>query len=170
MLTRRERPAGEMREWETYEEKSGTSRAAAPSSPRGARARRGDRRRRARGSGRDPQPTPFLRPDCRDPCPLVARGVELGLRSRRRRRYVEHNIGRSLVEEPLDELHERLRILKRRTRVQASDDEELPVALDAPIYPPGPHFLTLAPASDLHSGQASPSFRYRRIGSWPRSA
>ena len=28
---------------------------------------------------------------------------------------------------------EHLRILKRRTRVQASDDEELPVALDEPV-------------------------------------
>jgi hypothetical protein len=32
-----------------------------------------------------------------------------------------------------------------------------------PIYPPRPHFLTLTPAPDLHSGHASPSFRF---GEW----
>ena len=45
---------------------------------------------------------------------------------------IAYDGGRSLVEEPLDELHERLGILKARIRIQASDDEELPVALAAP--------------------------------------
>jgi CBS domain-containing protein len=43
---------------------------------------------------------------------------------------------------------------------RAGDSEEFPVALHAPIYPPRPHFLTLSPASDLHSGHASPFFPF----------
>jgi hypothetical protein len=35
--------------------------------------------------------------------------------------------------------------------------------LDAPIYPPRPYFLTLTPAPDLHSGHASPSFRFGEL-------
>jgi hypothetical protein len=35
--------------------------------------------------------------------------------------------------------------------------------LDAPIYPPRPHFLTLTPAPDLYSGHANPSFRFGEL-------
>jgi hypothetical protein len=52
----------------------------------------------------------------------------------------------------LDELHERVRILKARVRIEAGDFEEFPVALHGPVYPPRPHFLTCSPASDLDSG------------------
>jgi hypothetical protein len=52
-----------------------------------------------------------------------------------------------------------VRILKACTGIKACDFEEFPVALHAPIYPPRPHFLTLSPASDLHSGHASPFVR-----------
>jgi hypothetical protein len=76
-----------------------------------------------------------------------------GERSRRPRRNVEDDGRRSCVKQPLDEFYELVRILKSRIRIEASDLEELPVALHAPIYPPRPHVLALPPASDLHSRQ-----------------
>jgi hypothetical protein len=88
-----------------------------------------------------------------DPGALVESARE---RSRWPRRDVEDDGGRSLVQEPLDKLSERVGILKGRARSEAGGPEELRVALHAPIYPPRPHFLTLAPASDLHSGHPSP--------------
>jgi len=54
-------------------------------------------------------------------------------------------------------------ILKAGIRIEAREDEEFPVALDAPVYPPRPHFLTLTPAPDLYSGHASPSFRFGEL-------
>jgi hypothetical protein len=39
----------------------------------------------------------------------------------------------------VNEFHERV----RRTRIEAGDPEELPIALHVPIYPPRPRFLTL---------------------------
>jgi hypothetical protein len=55
-----------------------------------------------------------------------------------------------------------VRILKARTRIEAGDPEELPVALHVPIYPPRPHFLTLSPASDFHL--ATPAASLRSLG------
>lgn len=80
--------------------------------------------------------------------------------SRWLRRNVEDDGDRSLVEESLDEFHERVRILKACTGIEAGGPEELPVALHVPIYPPRPHFLTLSPASDFHSGHAGPFFPF----------
>jgi DNA-binding ferritin-like protein len=67
---------------------------------------------------------------------------------------VEHDRCRSLVEKLLDELHERVRILKAFPWVEFSELEEFSVALDAPIYPPRPYLLAFSPASDFHSGHA----------------
>lgn len=89
-----------------------------------------------------------------------------GERSRWLRREVEDDGGRSLVEQRLDELHERVRILKACTRIEAGDHEESPVALHAPIYPPRPDVLTLSPASDLHSGHAKSLSSVRERDSW----
>lgn len=83
--------------------------------------------------------------------------------SLRPRWYVEHDGGRAFVEKSLDELHERVWILKVGIRIEARGDEECSVALDASIYPPRPHFLTLTPAPDLYSGHASPSFRFGEL-------
>jgi hypothetical protein len=88
--------------------------------------------------------------------------------SRRPRWYVEHDGGRAFVEKSLDELHERVWILKVGIRIEARGNEEFSVALDASINPPRPHFLTLTPAPDLYSGHASPSFRLRRLESGVR--
>jgi CBS domain-containing protein len=74
-------------------------------------------------------------------------------------RDVEDDGLRSLVQKPLDEIHERIRILKPCTGIEAGDPEEFSVALHAAIYPPRPHFLTFPPASDLHSGHAGPFLR-----------
>jgi hypothetical protein len=91
------------------------------------------------------------------------RGKSSGERSRWPRRNVEDDGRRSWVKQPLDKVHELVRILKACTRIEASDLEELPVALDAPIYPPRPHVLALSPASDLHSGQCQSFLRSRAI-------
>src|SRR5215213_4958652 len=76
------------------------------------------------------------------------------LRSCRPLGDVDHDRCRSLVEEALDELDERVRILKACPWVESSDLEEFSVALDAPIYPPRPDLLAFSPASDFHSGHA----------------
>jgi len=65
---------------------------------------------------------------------------------------VEHDRRRSIVEKLLDELHERVRILKARPWVESSDLEEFSVALDAAIYPPRPYLLAFSSPSDFHSG------------------
>jgi hypothetical protein len=83
---------------------------------------------------------------------------------RRPRWHVEHDRGRALVEKTLDEFHERVWILKGGIRIEARDNEEFPVALDAPVDPPRPHFLALTPAPDLHSGHASPSLHALGLG------
>ena len=99
---------------------------------------------------------------------LRARSEAAHTESRLPRWHVKHDRGRALVEKTLDELHERVWILKAGIRIEARDHEEFPVALDAPIDPPRPHFLALAPAPDLHSGHAGPSLPCSRIRSWPR--
>ena len=50
-----------------------------------------------------------------------------------------------------------MRILKACPWIEASDLEELSVALDMAIYPPRPDLLAFSPASDLHSGHAGSS-------------
>jgi len=70
---------------------------------------------------------------------------------------VEYDRCRSLVEKLLDQLRERVRILKACPWIEASDLEELSVALDMAIYPPRPDLLAFSPASDLHSGHAGSS-------------
>ena len=60
----------------------------------------------------------------------------------------------------LDELYERVRILKACPWVESSDLEEFSIALDAPIYPPRPNLLAFSPASDFHSGHAGLSFAF----------
>src|SRR3954465_4531049 len=72
---------------------------------------------------------------------------------------VEHDRCRSLVEKLLNELYERMRILKACPGVEPSDLEEFSIALDAPIYPPRPYLLAFSPASDFHSGHAGPPLR-----------
>jgi hypothetical protein len=69
---------------------------------------------------------------------------------------VEHDRCRPLVEKLLDELYERVRILKACPWVESSDLEEFSVALDAPVYPPRPYLLAFSSASDFHSGHAGP--------------
>jgi hypothetical protein len=68
---------------------------------------------------------------------------------------VEHDRCRSLVEKLLDELYERVRILKACPWVESSDLEEFSIAL-TPIYPSRPYLLAFSPASDFHSGHAGP--------------
>ena len=58
----------------------------------------------------------------------------------------------------MDELHERVRILKACIRIEAGDFEEFPVALHGAVYPPRPHVLTRSPASDLNSGHVLAPF------------
>jgi hypothetical protein len=72
------------------------------------------------------------------------------------RRDVEHHRCRPLVEKLLDERHERVRILKACSRVEAGDREEFPVSLDAPVYPPRPNILPSPPSPDLYSCHPSP--------------
>jgi hypothetical protein len=67
---------------------------------------------------------------------------------------VKHNGGRSLVQQSLDKLRERVRILEASARVEAGDAQESSVALHAPIYPPRPYVLTLSAPSDLDSRHA----------------
>jgi hypothetical protein len=69
---------------------------------------------------------------------MQSRGKSPGERSRWPRRNVEDDGRRSCVKQPLDEFHELARILKACTRIEASDLEDLPVALHAPIYQRGP--------------------------------
>jgi hypothetical protein len=71
---------------------------------------------------------------------------------------VKDDGGRSRVQESLDKLRERVRILKARARVEARGAKEFSVALHAPIYPPRPDVLTLSPASDLDSRHAHAFF------------
>ena len=82
--------------------------------------------------------SPFQRAQARACC-----GWPFCTGSRRPRWYVKHDGGRSLVEKPLDELRERVWILKAGIRIEARGHEEFPVALDAPVYPPRPHFPAL---------------------------
>lgn len=67
------------------------------------------------------------------------------LRSCRPLGNVDHDGCRSLVEEALDELSERVRIFKACSRVEARHPEKFPVALDASVYPPCPNFLAPSP-------------------------
>ena len=88
-------------------------------------------------------------------CPRQTLSDPRRLRSCLAVREVVHNRCRSLVEKLLDELHERVRILKDCPWVESGGLEEFSVALDAPIYPPRPNLLAFSPASDFHSGHAS---------------
>jgi hypothetical protein len=45
-------------------------------------------------------------------------------------------------------------ILEACPWVEASDPKKLPVALDAPVYPPCPNFLAPSPTSDFYSSHA----------------
>ena len=76
------------------------------------------------------------------------------MRSSRRFGDVDHDRLGSLVEESLDELDERVWIFEACSRVEAGNLEELPVALHAPVYPPGPHLLAFAPPTNFHSRHA----------------
>jgi hypothetical protein len=69
---------------------------------------------------------------------------------------IKDNGGRSLVQESLDELRERVRIHEASARVEAGDAQEPLVALHAPIYPPRPYVLTLSASSDLDPRHAPP--------------
>ena len=69
---------------------------------------------------------------------------------------IENHRCRSLVEEPFDEIYERVRIVKACPGVEAGDQKEFPVALDTPIYPSRPNILASSPPSDLDSCHANP--------------
>jgi hypothetical protein len=82
---------------------------------------------------------------------VCRRQVNRGARSVRLWWEVKDDRGRSVVQESLDNLRERVRIFNAGARIEPGDAEEFSVALDAAVYPPRPYVLALSTASDLDS-------------------